>query len=198
MKGFNQNVFSFSYFGSDLIKIRLVFCFKNCLTNGQKKLSQSSRKKNLRSLLHRIRRIKFLAYLLISVQLWSFQIGVSKLAGFYRKNECTKSYTQMQYKVILFPDYVMLWLLLEMLVESVQLRSADFPPKIDLFNLISQKQKSQNTVMRFVLYSSRLLFCSNFTPCFIMETRYVAFWTNIWKQFDSYLLTVKVNTCSDI
>ena len=102
------------------------------------------------------------------------------------------------YKVILFPDYVMLWLLLEMLVESVQLRSADFPPKIDLFNLISQKQKSQNTVMRFVLYSSRLLFCSNFTPCFIMETRYVAFWTNIGKQFDSYLLTVKVNTCSDI
>ena len=57
----------------------------------------------------------------------------------------------------------MLWLLLEMLVESVQLRSADFPPKIDLFNLISQKQKSQNTVMRFVLFWFSLLFCSYFT-----------------------------------
>ena len=60
----------------------------------------------------------------------------------------------------------MLWLLLEMLVESVQLRSADFPPKIDLFNLISQKQKSQKTVMRFVLFSSSLLFCSSFTWMF--------------------------------
>ena len=68
----------------------------------------------------------------------------------------------------------MLWLLLEMLVESVQLRSADFPPKIDLFNLISQKQKSQNTVMRFVLFSSSLLFCSYFTQCFLKETRYIA------------------------
>ena len=68
----------------------------------------------------------------------------------------------MYYKVILFPDYVMLWLLLEMLVESVQLRSADFPPKIDLFNLISQKQKqkNQNTVIRFVHSSFSLLFCS--------------------------------------
>ena len=115
------------------------------------------------------KRIKFLVYPLISVRVWSFQLGfIEKMNVPKAIHRCTT------YKVILFPDYVMLWLLLEMLVESVQLRSADFPPKIDLFNLISQKQKSQNTVMRFVLFSSSLLFCSYFTPFFIMETRYIS------------------------